>query len=413
MLLIKNANILEHTRQEDILIGDDGKYKEIAPHIDASGIAGCQVVDAQGMMAAPTFVNTHMHFDKAYTALRGRQDSTETLEDSIRIMHDSIRSYTVEDVRERATRAIRECVMFGTTKLRTNVDISNLDPKLVALQGVLEAKEATRDICDLQVIAFPQEGVYCSEGTEKLMWEAMSMGADIAGGMPAAEWLDDLKIRHVDLVFEIAEKYGCLIDMHIDQSKDMFDRSLEYTAWKTLQKGWGGRVTGGHCTSITYQNQSHATKVMKMLKAADVNICTNTQVLAIMGIDQEPRTRGVTRIREMVDMGINVATAQDTICDGFHLYGTGDPLDYGLIGAYTAQYNTPGAAKVMFDMLTRNSARIFDPDGKYGIAVGNSADLNLIDAPNVQEALRTRASRPYILKAGKVIAAFERKATLL
>ena len=105
------------------------------------------------------------------------------------------------------------------------------------------------------------------------------------------------------------EKYGVMIDMHIDQSKDMFDRSLEYTAWKTLEKGWSGRVTGGHCTSITYQNQSHAIKVMKLIKEAGMNICTNTQVLAIMGIDAEPRTRGVTRIREMVDMGINIATA--------------------------------------------------------------------------------------------------------
>ena len=202
------------------------------------------------------------------------------------------------------------------------------------------------------------------------------------------------------------------MDMHIDQSKDMFDRSLEYVAWLTLQKGWGGRVTGGHCTSITYQNQSHAIKVMKLLKEADVNICTNTQVLAIMGIDQEPRTRGVTRIREMVDMGINVATAQDTICDGFHLYGTGDPLDYGLVGAYTAQYNTPESARIMFDMLTKNSARIFDPDTAYGIEVGNDADLNIIDAANVQEALRTRASRPYVIRKGKVVASFVRTATL-
>ena len=328
-------------------------------------------------------------------------------------MHDRIRNYTVEDVQARATRAIRECVMYGTTKLRTNVDISNLDPNLVALQGVLAAKEATKDICDLQVIAFPQEGIFCNPGSDKLMYAAMEMGCDIAGGMPAAEWLDEHKLRHVDCVFEMAEKYGCMIDMHIDQSKDVFDRSLEYTAWLTKQKGWGGRVTGGHCTSSSYQNQSHAIKVMKMLKEADVNICTNTQVLSIMGIDPEPRTRGVTRIREMVDMGINVATAQDTICDGFHLYGTGDPLDYGLVGAYTAQYNTPGTARIMFDMLTKNSARIFDPDGKYGVEVGNSADLNIIDAPNVQEALRTRASRPYVIKAGKVIAAFERKATLL
>ena len=169
MLLIQNARILGHNGVEDILISDEGKYLKIAPKIDASEYPGAKVIDAKEMMAAPTFVNTHMHFDKAYTSLRGREDSTETLEDSIRIMHDRIRNYTVEDVRARATRAIRECVMYGTTKLRTNVDISNLDPKLVALQGVLEAKEATKDICDLQVIAFPQEGIFCNKGTEKLM----------------------------------------------------------------------------------------------------------------------------------------------------------------------------------------------------------------------------------------------------
>lgn len=412
MLLIQNANILGHGKIEDILIGDDGRYLEIRSGIDPASVPGAEVIDAKKMLAAPTFVNTHMHFDKAYTALKGRDSSVETLEDSIRIMHDIKRRYTVEDVKNRAVRAIRECVMYGTTKLRTNVDIDNM-ANLVGLEGVLAAKEATKDICDLQVVAFPQEGIFCNEGTEKLMWEAMEMGADIAGGMPAAEWLDEHKLRHVDLVFEIAEKYGCLIDMHIDQSKDMFDRSLEYTAWLTLKKGWGGRVTGGHCTSISYQNQSHAVKVMKLLKEADVNICTNTQVLAIMGIDAEPRTRGVTRIREMVDMGINVATAQDTICDGFHLYGTGDPLDYGLVGAYTAQYNTPETAKIMFDMLTKNSARIFDPDGAYGIEHGNAADLNIIDADNVQEALRTRASRPYVIRNGKVIASFVKTTTLV
>ena len=409
MLLIRNANIVGRG-MSDILIGDDGKYLEIKPEIRAEGIENCEVIDARGMLAAPTFVNTHMHFDKAYTALQGRESSVETLEDSIHIMHDFKRHYTVEEVKARAERAIRECVMFGTTKLRTNVD--NM-ANLVGLEGVLAAKEATKDICDLQVIAFPQEGIYANEGTEKLMWEAMEMGCDIAGGMPAAEWLPELARKHVDLVFEIAEKYNVPIDMHIDQSKDMFDRSLEYTAWLTLQKGWGPRVTGGHCTSITYQNQSHAIKVMKLIKEAGMNICTNTQVLAIMGIDAEPRTRGVTRIREMVEMGINVATAQDTICDGFHLYGTGDPLDYGLVGAYTAQYNTPGTAKTIFDMLTTNSMRIFDPDAKYGIEVGNDADLNILDADNIQEALRTRASRPYILRHGKVIASFERKAALL
>lgn len=413
MLLIKKANILDRKGLQDILIDDDGKYCAIESDIQPDDMEGVEVIDANGMMAAPTFVNTHMHFDKCYTSLSGREDSNETLEDSISIMHQRIQAYTVEDVKERALRAIRECVMYGTTKLRTNVDISNLDPELIALRGVLAAKEETSDICDLQVIAFPQEGIYRNEGTAELMVEAMEMGCDIVGGMPAAEWLDDLKDKHVDFVFDLAERYDALIDMHIDQSKDMFDRSLEYTAWKTLQKGWYGRVTGGHCTSIAYQNQSHAIKVMNLIKEADMNICTNTQVLAIMGIDAEPRTRGVTRIREMVDMGINIATAQDTICDGFHLYGTGDPLDYGLIGAYTGQYNTPETARLMFDMLTTRSARIFAPDEEYGIEVGNDADLNIIDADNVQEALRLRASRPYVIRHGKVIARFERKGTLV
>ena len=413
MLLIQNARLLDQSQTMDILIDNNGKYAKIAERIDPGSVPGAERIDAGGMLATPTFVNPHMHFDKAYTAQAGRESAVETLEDSIHIMHDHIRNYTVEAVQKRAERAIKECVMYGTTKLRTNVDISNLDPDLVALKGVLAAKEATKDICDLQIIAFPQEGIYRNKGTEALMRKAMELGADVMGGMPAAEWLDEHKQRHVEVVFQMAEEYNALIDMHIDQSKDMFDRSLEYTAWLTLEKGLGARVTGGHCTSIAYQNQSHAVKVMQLIKESGMNICTNTQVLAIMGIDAEPRTRGVTRIREMVEMGINVATAQDTICDGFHLYGTGDPLDYGLVGAYTAQYNTPETARIMFDMLTVNSAKIFDPAASYGIAVGNDADLNIMDAPNVQEALRTRASRPYILRRGKVIAAFERKARLL
>ena len=421
MLLIKKANINGTGTIADILIDENGKYKEISENITASD--GTKVIEAYSMMACPTFVNTHMHFDKAYTSYeQGRQSfgkenwissTEETLEDAIFVMHERIRKYTPEDVARRAERAIRDCVMYGTTKLRSNIDISMLDPNLNAVKGLLLAKEATKDICDLQLVAFPQEGIYCDPGTDKLMEEAMEMGCDVVGGMPAAELLDEHARAHVDFVFDMAEKYHALIDMHIDQSKDMFDRSLEYTAWKTMERGWQGRVTGGHCTSITYQNQAHAIKVMKMLKNADVNICANTQTMAIMGIDQEPRTRGVTRIREMVDMGINVITAQDTICDGFHLYGTGDPLDYGLVGCYCAQYNTPETARIMWDMLTSGSARAFDPDAKYGIQIGNDADLNIVDAPSVHEAIRIRASRPYILRRGKVIAGFERKAAML
>lgn len=412
MLLIKNAKILDIEHNMDILINDEGSYEEISNKIDESNYKDIQVINAKGMLVAPTFVNTHMHLDKVYTSISGRDSEEETLEESIKIMHDRKKNYKVEDVKERAVRAIKECVAYGCTKIRTNVDIDNM-ANLVGLKGVLAAKEECKDICDIQIVAFPQEGIFNNKGTEKLMWEAMENGADVVGGMPAAEWLDSHSKKHVDLVFEIAKKYNALIDMHMDQSKNMFDRSLEYAAVKTIEEGMQGKVTGGHCTSIAYQNQSHASKVMEILKIADFNVCTNTQTLSIMGIDNEPRTRGVTRIREMVELGINVVTAQDTICDGFHLYGTGDPLDYGLLCAYTAQYNTPKTARIIFDMITKNSARVFNPNEEYGISVGNVADLNIIDAPNVHEALRLRASRPYVIKKGKVIAKFEKEQTII
>lgn len=402
MLLIKNATLVDKKEYMDILINNKGKYERIEHNIDYSGIRNCEIIDANGYLVTPTFINPHMHLDKVYTSIQGRESVEETLEESIKIMHERKRMYNAEDVKERAVRAIKESVSYGCTKIRTNVDIDNI-AGLVGLKGVVAAKEACKDICDVQIVAFPQEGIFNNNGTEELMWKAMEEGADIVGGMPAAEWIDIYAKKHVDLVFEIAKRYNADIDMHMDQSKDMFDRSLEYTGVKTIEEGFQGRVTGGHCTSISYQNDSHAAKVMEILKLADFNVCTNTQVLAIMGIDREPRTRGVTRIRELVECGINVATAQDTICDGFHLYGRGDPLDYGLLCAYTAQYNTPKTIRIIYDMITKNSAKILSVNDNYGIEVGNTADLNIIEATNIQEAFRLRPCRRYVIKNGKII----------
>jgi len=398
-LLIKNAKLVDRKEELDILI-KDGRFTSIEKNIDKEN--EMDIIDAKGCIVTPTFVNPHMHLDKVYTAVGGRESKVETLEESIEIMHDLKREYTVENVKRRALRAIKDCVSFGTTKIRTSVDIDNIID-LIGLKGVLAAKEECKEICDIQIIAFPQEGIFTNKGTEELLWEAMEAGADVIGGMPAAEWTDEYSKKHVNLVFEIAKCYDVDIDMHIDQTKDIFARSLEYTAMRTLEENYHGRVTGGHCTSISYQNDAHAKKVMELLKLVDFNVCTNPQVLAIMGIDSEPRTRGVTRIREMVEMGINVATAQDTICDGFHIFGTGDPLDYGLLCAYISQYNTPASVKIIFNMITKNAAKILSVDDKYGIEVGNKADLNIIDAPNIQEAFRLRADRKYVIKNGKII----------
>jgi cytosine deaminase len=396
-LLITNARLRNTLEQTDILI-EEGVYRRIEPGIARDAEA---IIDAQGSLVSPTFVDPHLHIDKAYTALPGRASRMETLEESISIMHDIKRKYTVEDVEARAVRAIRRSVMYGATKIRANVDIDTIGG-LTALRGCLAARDKTRDIADVQIVAFPQEGIYRDPGTEKLMWEAIELGADVVGGMPAAEWIREEARHHVDLVFEIAESHGLDIDMHMDQSKDPFDQSLEYTARESMKRGYQGRVAGGHCTSLAYQPAAHAARVIELLRQADFNVCVNPQTLAIMGVDPEPRTRGITRVRELVEAGVNVATAQDTICDGFHIYGTGDPLDYGLLTAYQAQYNSSDSAAVVYDMITTNAARILRlPD--YGIAVGNPADFNIVFATSESEALRTRPSR-MVFRRGRQIA---------
>ncbi len=405
-LLIKNAKLREREEGVDIFV-EDGKFKAIGKNLSVNAT---ETIDAAGNLVTPTFVNPHLHIDKAYTALSGRFSSEETLEESIKIMHEIKRNYTVEDVKERAIRAIETSVKFGVTKIRANVDIDTIGG-LTALKGCIEAKEATKDIADIQLVAFPQEGIFRDNGTEKLMYEAMDMGADVVGGMPAAEWIFEKTREHVNLVFKIAKKYDADIDMHMDQTKDPFAQSLEYTAFRSIEEGYEGRVTGGHCTSLAYQNDAHAKKVIELLRFAKFNVCVNPQVLAIMGVDPEPRTRGITRVRELVDAGVNVATAQDTICDGFHIYGTGDPLDYGLLMAYQAQYNATDKAKVIYDMLTFNAALIMRLDD-YGIEVGKTADFNIVYAPTESEALRTRASRK-VFRAGKLIAEYTNGAKLL
>jgi cytosine/creatinine deaminase len=409
-LLVRNARLGNTIDPTDILI-EDGKYRTIAATISDGAD---ETVDAKGNLVSPTFVDPHLHIDKVYTALpgQGRREQTreETLEESIKLMHDIKRGYTVEDVRERAVRAIRQSVVRGATKIRANADIDTIGG-LTGLRGCLAAREETREIADVQIVAFPQEGIFRDEGAEKLMWEAIDLGADVVGGMPAAEWIAEDARRHVDLVFEIARKNNLDIDMHMDQSKDPFDQSLEYTALKSMREGYSGRVTGGHCTSLAYQPAAHAAKVIELLRAADFHVCVNPQTLAIMGVDPEPRTRGISRVRELVAAGVNVGTSQDTICDGFHIYGTGDPLDYGLLMAYQAQYNSTATASIVYDMLTVNSARIMGIDN-YGIAVGNPADFNIIEAPSLSEALRTRPSRT-VYRAGRLIARYDTSSEVL
>jgi cytosine deaminase len=396
-LLIKNAKIKGREELVDILI-KSGKIEEIKPNIE---IKFQDKIDAKGNMVTPTFVDPHVHLDNALSS-RGIENTHKiTLKGGIELTRELRKNRNAEEVKRRAVEHIKKIVACGVTKVRAIADVA-VTGGLTGIEGLLMAKEECKDIIDMQIHAFPQDSIFVDPGTENLLYRAMDMGADVIGGLP---WFELSRVegeRHIDLVFEIAKKYDADIDLHLDQAKDPLAEFLEYTAVKTIKEGYQGRVTGGHCSSLAYQSNDHARRVMALVKKAGISICANPSPVIQMGLDPEPHTRGITRVRELVDFGVNVITASDTVCDGFHLYGTGDPLDYGLLLAYMAQYGTREGADTILDMITYNSAKALRLD-KYGIKVGYPADLNIIDAPCASEVLRLRPSR-CVIKSGKVIA---------
>jgi len=397
-LLIKNAKLRNEENLVDIGV-KDGKIVEINKEIDKKAE---QVIDAEGRLTAPTFIDPHIHLDKVFTATDGRESVTESIEESIWIMQQIKSKYTIEDVKERAIEAIKLEVSNGCTIIRTHVDVDNIG-KLIPLKGVLEAKKECSDIADVQIVAFAQEGILQNEGTEELMVQAMDLGANVVGGMPANEMIDDDSKKHVDIVFEIAKKYNADIDMHVDETKDPNAKSLHYYAYKAIKEKYQGRVSASHCVSLCAQDDYYAQKVIGLLKISNMNIISNPIVAIGLGIDKDPRVRALTRVRELVDAGINVACGQDTISDGFHLFGKGDPLQVQFLMAYVAQYNSSTKAEVLFDMMTINAAkamRISD----YGLDIGKRANINIIDAPNIKEAIRTQPDRLYVIKDGRIVA---------
>jgi len=405
-LVIRNAKLGDKKELVDIGI-KNGKIVEVRERIAEKGE---MEIDAKGKLVAPSFVDPHIHLDKALTFGMGGENVIGTLEESIAIMQEIKSKYTIEDVKKRAIEVIKLAVSNGCTIIRANADVDPIGG-LIPVKGLVKAKKECSGIADIQIVAFPQEGILQSEGTEELMWKAMELGADVVGGMPANEMIDEHSKKHIDIVFDIAKKFNADIDMHVDETKDPGSKTLQYYAVKAIEEGYQGRVTAGHCLSLAYQNDYYAAKVIGLVKKAKMNITSNPLVLICEGIDREPKTRGLTRVRDFLQAGVNVACGQDCVKDGFYLFGKADPLEVGLLMAHAAQLGTVNETKAIFDMITVNGAKALRLSD-YGIEVGKKANLNVIDAPSMQEALRLQPVRSYVVKNGKVIAKNEKKSEI-
>ncbi len=380
-----------------------GIVGDVISAVAAGGLpSGAREIDAAGKMISPPFVESHFHLENAYL-WDGYINQSGTLGEAIEIYARVKHDLTVEDIVERSGRVIRSAVANGVLWLRSHVDIDHI-AKLSILDGVAAAREAYKDIIDIQLVAFPQLGMARNPEAVAMMWQAMENGCDLVGGMPHGERNMDDAARHIEIAFEIAQTYNADVDMHIDETDDPYWHSLELLADKTLETGWQGRVCAGHCCAMSAWDDRLAERVIDKIQRAGIHIIPNPPInLMLEGRGHShPKPRGIARIKELLEAGINVACGQDDVQNMFYPFGKMDPLEVALITAHAAHLGAPGEIQAAFDMPRYNAAKLW-PLSDYGIRVGAEANLVVLDARSAVEALRHQPDRRYVIRKGRVL----------
>lgn len=400
-LIIRNARPIgiEFDVPVDIAI-EGGQIRKIAPDLD---IRAEREINVENRLVSPPFIEPHIHLDKTQIAGDISPNRSGTLLGGIEVIWERKRMYTVDDIVERAGKTIEMSVRNGTTRLRTHADVDSI-VGLKAVEGLLEVKKRFLDLVDIQIVAFPQEGILRDPGTEELLWKAMDMGADIVGGMPHHEKESKHWEKHIEVVFQIAKHHDADIDMHVDETDDPAIRSLEVLAEKTITESYQGRVTAGHTCALAAYPDKYAEAVIAKVKEAGIHMITNPATnLVVQGRgDRGLVRRGITRVKELLAADINVAFGQDCVYDGFYPFGTSDLLEVALLTAHVAHLSLPGEIEEIFRMPTENSARIWGLED-YGIREGGTADLVVIDCETIPQAIQFHPPRCCVLRKGRVI----------
>lgn len=402
-LIVNNALLEGRTSFASIHIAN-GKIIEVAGALMAEEATGANVIDAGGKLLSPAFIDCHIHLDKTNIVDVVRPNQSGTLTEAIEIIWEKKRCYTVEDIVQRASKTIDWGIDHGTTRFRTHVDVDTIGG-LTPLQGLLEVRKKYAGIIDIEIVAFPQEGIIRNPGAERLMWQAMEAGADIVGGMPANERSPQDSLKHVEAAFAIAKAFNADIDMHVDETDDPFYRSLDMVIEKTAEYDWGGRVTAGHTCALAAYDDHYANYVMDKAKDAGVNFITNpvTNLMLQGRLDKQPKRRGITRVKELLERGIVVAFGQDCVRDTFYPFGKADMLEVALITAHAAHMSLPHEIKTVYDMCTVNPAKIMRIADQYGIVTGARADMVLLDCESISDAIRLQPARLLVIREGKIL----------
>jgi cytosine/creatinine deaminase len=399
-LIVRHARLHRRAELVDFAV-QDGQFARIAGDISDSAR---REIDAAGRLVSPPFIDAHVHLDAVLTVGQPRYNTTGTLLEGIQIWSERKPSLTREDVRRRALEEVRWEVAQGTLHIRSHVDVC--DPELTALKALLEVREELRDICDLQLVAFPQDGILSFPNGRALMRRAMELGCDLAGGIPHYEWTREMGVEDVHIAFALAKEFNRDIDTHIDETDDPHSRFTEVLAADTIQQGWQGRVTASHCTAMHSYDNAYAFKLLRLLARAQVNVIANPfdNVVLQGRFDTYPKRRGIARVKELLASGVNVALGHDSIMDPWFPLGRGDMLAAAQLALFLCHMSGYEEINDVLDLITTNAAKALRITDRYGIEEGKPADFLVLDAPSAFEALRLVPARLHVFKRGHEVA---------
>ncbi|HEY0001841.1 MAG TPA: cytosine deaminase [Actinoplanes sp.] len=365
-----------------------------------------QTRDLGGRLVTPPLVEPHIHLDAVLTVGQPRPNVSGSLFEGIAIWAERVGDLTVDDVKHRVRQVLRWQVACGVQYVRSHVDVC--DPSLTALRALVELREEARGMLDLQLVAFPQQGILGFDGGRELMREAVAVGADVVGAIPHYELTREDGVESVRFAMALAEEYGLRVDIHCDETDDEHSRFVETMAAETIRRGMSGRVTASHTTAMHSYNAAYASRLIANIARAGLHMVTNPLDNAVLQgrFDQGPIRRGHTRVKQLLEAGVNVAIGHDSVMDPWYPLGFGDPLQAAFVLAHLGHMSGDRELTTLIDMITAAPAAALGVAG-YGLDIGAPANLVVFDARSEAEALRLQRPRHLVLRAGRVVAATE------
>jgi cytosine/creatinine deaminase len=398
-LLITNATLPDGRTGMSVAV-EAGKIIEVTPALTAPAH---ETIDAGGKLLTPPFCDPHFHMDSALTYGNPRVNESGTLLEGIQLWGELKPTLKADDIIERALTYCDWAVAKGLLAIRSHVDTS--DPSLLAVEAILEVTRRVAPYIDLQLVAFPQDGVLRTPGGADSLKRALDIGVDIVGGIPHFERTMTEGAASVKLLCEIAAERGKLVDMHCDETDDPMSRHIETLAFETQRLGLQGRVTGSHCTSMHSMDNYYVSKLIPLIAESGLSIIANPLVnITLQGRhDTYPKRRGMTRVPELMAAGVTVAFGHDDVMDPWYAMGSGDMLEVAHMGLHVAQMTSQKGIRACFDAVTANAAKVMHLQG-YGLEPGCDASFVLLQARDAIEAIRLRANRLKVWNKGKLLA---------